>query len=80
MISETRPLGAGFGLGLLFKGGDTVLMIEKLIVVPVELPRSGDIFFAVRLEFLHDAIQLGDDCIELVVEFRVLPVSGNEIR
>jgi len=55
-------------------------MIEKLIVVPVELPRSGDIFFAVRLEFLHDAIQLGDDCIELVVEFRVLPVSGNEIR
>jgi hypothetical protein len=42
-------------------------MTEKLIVVPVELPGSGDIFLAVGLQFLHDAIQLGDDGAEFLI-------------
>jgi len=57
-MSETIPRKAGLGLELSFNGGNAILMIEKLIVVPVELPGSGEIFFRVGLQSLHDAIQL----------------------
>lgn len=51
------PREGGFGLGLSYKGGNALLMTEKLIVVQVELRGSGDISFAEGLLFLHDAMQ-----------------------
>jgi len=57
--------------GLTLNRRDALLVVEQLIVVPMELSGSYHIFVAMGLQFVHDAVQLGDDRVKLLVNFAV---------